>query len=116
MRVAPSVASLAAERPATHRVELRTPLITAPSGCSQGAPALIPAVSLQEHIARRLSMQSTMLLFNGGTMRLGSLAAAATTGCVIPLAHGTGVIIHISSIQRRLPLFEAILCANYQTF
>ena len=44
MRGAPSVASLGAERLANHGMELRTPLITAPAGRYQGAPALIPAV------------------------------------------------------------------------
>jgi hypothetical protein len=38
------VASLGAERLANHGMELRTPLITAPTGRYQGAPALIPAV------------------------------------------------------------------------
>ena len=44
MSFAPSVDSLGAERLANHGMELRTPLITAPSGRYQGAPALIPAV------------------------------------------------------------------------
>jgi hypothetical protein len=44
MGFAPSVDSLGAERLANHGMELRTPLITAPSGRYQGAPALIPAV------------------------------------------------------------------------
>ena len=44
MRFAPSVASLGAERLANHGMELRIPLITAPAGRYQGAPALIPAV------------------------------------------------------------------------
>jgi hypothetical protein len=44
MSCAPSVASLGAERLANHGMELRTPLITAPTGRYQGAPALIPAV------------------------------------------------------------------------
>jgi hypothetical protein len=47
MGFAPSVASLGAERLANHGMELRTPLITAPAGRYQGAPALIPAVSRQ---------------------------------------------------------------------
>jgi hypothetical protein len=38
MRVAPSVASLGAERPANHGMELRTPLITGPAARYQGAP------------------------------------------------------------------------------
>jgi hypothetical protein len=41
---APSVGSLGAERLANHGMELRTPLITAPAGRYQGAPALIPAI------------------------------------------------------------------------
>jgi hypothetical protein len=41
---APSVGSLGAERLANPRRELRTPLITAPAGRYQGAPALIPAI------------------------------------------------------------------------
>jgi hypothetical protein len=45
---APSVGSLGAERLANHGMELRTPLITAPSGRYQGAPALIPAVRCQK--------------------------------------------------------------------
>jgi hypothetical protein len=45
MGCAPSVASLGAERLANHGKELRTPLITAPAGRYQGAPALIPAIS-----------------------------------------------------------------------
>jgi hypothetical protein len=45
MGCAPSVASLGAERLANHGMELRTPLITAPSDRYQGAPALIPAIS-----------------------------------------------------------------------
>jgi hypothetical protein len=48
MRGAPSVASLGAERLANHGMELRTPLITAPTGRYQGAPARIPAIRLHE--------------------------------------------------------------------
>ncbi len=46
MSFAPSVASLGAEHLANHGMELRSPLITVPSGRYQGAPALIPAVRL----------------------------------------------------------------------
>ena len=49
MGFAPSVASLGAERLANHGMELRTPLITAPAGRYQGAPALIPAVRHEFH-------------------------------------------------------------------
>jgi hypothetical protein len=69
MSGAPSVASPGAERLANHGMELRTPLITAPSGRYQGAPALIPAV-------RRIGGRSTAITIEsvgqGAPMPVGS--------------------------------------------
>jgi hypothetical protein len=62
MGCAPSVGSLGAERLANPRRELRTPLITAPAGRYQGAPALIPAVRCQTVRRKRCALIGEIIL------------------------------------------------------